>query len=197
MERLRRHIEAITPISDEEFDYIKTFFTLKKVKRHQYLIQEGDKDILEYVIVKGIFRVFYTDAGGKQHTLQFAGEDWWMSDYIAFFNKKPATANAICMKDGEVLSLTLHGREKLSADLHRMEHFFRVKLTNGYVGLQRRIISLLSSTPQQRYEEFAALYPGLAREIPKKYIAEYLGVSRETLSRPYGDDHRDCNKAEM
>jgi CRP-like cAMP-binding protein len=66
-----------------------------------------------------------------------------------------------------------------------MEHFFRVKLTNGYVALQRRIISLLSGTPQQRYEEFGQLYPSLMQQIPKKYIAEYLGVSRETLSRIY------------
>ena len=187
MDSLRRHIEVITPVSNEEFDHIKSFFTLKKVKKHQYLIQEGDQDIHEYVIVNGIFRVFYIDITGKQHTLQFAGADWWMSDYVAFFNKRPAMSNAICMKDGEVLSLTLQGRDKLSADLHKMEHFFRVKLTNGYVGLQRRIISMLSSTPQQRYEEFAAIYPNLIQDIPKKYIAEYLGVSRETLSRFYPD----------
>ncbi len=89
------------------------------------------------------------------------------------------------MEEGEVLCLTLFGREKLSADLHKLEHFFRVKLTNGYVAQQRRIMTLLSGTPQQRYEEFANLYPNLLQRIPKKYIAEYLGVSRETLSRLY------------
>jgi CRP-like cAMP-binding protein len=89
------------------------------------------------------------------------------------------------MQDAEVLCLTLNGRETLSAELHKMEHFFRAKLTNGYVALQRRIISLLASTPQQRYEEFGKLYPHLMQKIPKKYIAEYLGVSRETLSRLY------------
>ena len=60
-----------------------------------------------------------------------------------------------------------------------------MKLTRGYVALQRRIISLLASTPQQRYEEFCRLYPQMLQKIPKKYIAEYLGVSRETLSRLY------------
>jgi CRP-like cAMP-binding protein len=66
-----------------------------------------------------------------------------------------------------------------------MEHFFRKKLTKGYMALQQRIISLLSSNPEQRYKEFAYLYPNLMQKIPKKYIAEYLGVSRETLSRLY------------
>ena len=185
MNKLRKHIEAISPVSDEEFEIIKAFFTVKKVRKHQYLIQESDYAKFEYVIMSGIFRVFYLDEEGKEHIVQFATENWWMSDYIAYFNQKPATTNVICMEEGEVLCLTLEGREKLSADLHKMEHFFRVKLTNGYIAQQRRIMTLLSSTPQQRYEEFAHLYPDLLQRIPKKYIAEYLGVSRETLSRLY------------
>lgn len=185
MEKLRTHIEAITPISDEEFEYIKTFFTIKKARKHQYLIQEGENAKYEYLIMSGVFRVFYLDEDGKEHIVQFATENWWMSDYIAYFKQKQATTNVLCMEEGEVLCLTLQGREKLSADLHKMEHFFRAKLTNGYVALQQRIIALLSSSPQQRYEEFANLYPNLMQRIPKKYIAEYLGVSRETLSRLY------------
>jgi CRP/FNR family transcriptional regulator, anaerobic regulatory protein len=185
MNRLRKHIEEITPVSDEEFAYIKTFFTLKKVRKHQYLVQEGELANNEYVILTGIFRLFYLDNEGKEHIVQFAGENWWMADYNAYFNQKKATMHITCMEDGEVLCLTLPGREKLSADLHKMEHFFRVKLTRGYVAQQRRIISLLASTPQQRYEEFSDLYPQLLQKIPKKYIAEYLGVSRETLSRLY------------
>ncbi|MBS1662359.1 MAG: Crp/Fnr family transcriptional regulator [Bacteroidetes bacterium] len=187
MERLRKHIEEITPLSDEEFEHIKTFFTLRKVRKHQYLIQEGDAVGYEYVVLGGIFKLFYLDGEGKEYIVQFARVNWWMCDYNAYFFKGKATLNAVCMEEGEVLCLTLQGREKLSADYHKMEHFFRVKLTNGYAALQRRITSLLSSTPQERYREFSELYPNLIQEIPKKYIAEYLGVSRETLSRLYSN----------
>lgn len=185
MDKLRKHIEEITPVSDEEFDYIKTFFTLKKVKKHQYLLQEGDQVNFEYLIIAGIFRMVYLDAAGKEYIVQFGDENWWMSDYNGYFNEKQGTLQIICMEEGEVLCLKLYGRETLSTDLHKMEHFFRVKLTKGYVAQQRRIISLLSSTPQQRYEEFRDLYPAIVQKIPKKFIAEYLGVSRETLSRLY------------
>jgi len=185
MEILRKHIEEITPLTDQEFEYVKTFFTLKKVKKHQYLVQEGDSPKYEYLIQKGIFRVYYLDEAGKEHIVQFATENWWMSDYIAYFNQTPANMHVVCMEEGEVWCLTLQGREKLSADLHNMEHFFRVKLTNGYVALQKRVLSLLSGTPQQRYEEFGNLYPDAMQRIPKQYIARYLGVSRETLSRLY------------
>lgn len=187
MDKLRQHIEAITPLTDEEFDHVKTFFTVKKIRKHQYLVQEAGMARYEYVVMSGIFRVFYLDDAGKEHIVQFATENWWMSDYIAYFSQKLATTNIVCMEDGEVLCLTLEGREKLASDMHKMEHFFRVKLTNGYVALQRRIISLLSGTPQSKYEEFVQLYPNLIQKIPKKFIAEYLGVSRETLSRLYSN----------
>lgn len=185
MQKLRAHIQDIAPISDEDFELIKTFFTLKKLKKHQYIIQEDEQVKFEYLIMSGVFRAFYLDDSGKEHIVQFATENWWVSDYVSYFRQQPATTNVICMEAGEVLCLTLDGREKLSESFHKMEHFFRVKLTNAYVAQQKRIIALLSSTPQQRYEEFAKLYPDLMQRIPKKYIAEYLGVSRETLSRLY------------
>ncbi|AYL97788.1 Crp/Fnr family transcriptional regulator [Mucilaginibacter celer] len=185
MDKLRKHIEEVTPLTDDEFEHIKTFFTLKRVKKHQYLSQEGDEAKFEYLILSGIFRMFHLDGDGKEHIVQFAGENWWMADYQAYFKAKKADLYITCMEDAEVLCLTLEGREKLSAEMHKMEHFFRVKLTNGFVALQRRIISLLAGNPQQRYEEFGRLYPHLMQQIPKKYIAEYLGVSRETLSRLY------------
>jgi CRP/FNR family transcriptional regulator, anaerobic regulatory protein len=187
MERLRQHIETITPLNDEEFAYIKTFFSLKKVRKNQYLIHEGDEVKYEYLVLSGIYKVFFVDDQGKEFIVQFAQENWWMSDYHAFFKQKNATMFIECMEDGEVLYSTLYGREKLSADLHKMEHFFRVKLTNGYVALQQRIKLLLSSTPQQRYDAFSKLHPDLLQRIPKKYIAEFLGVSRETLSRLYSN----------
>lgn len=185
MDRLRNHIEQITSLSDDEFEYIKSFFSLKKVRKHQYLLHEGDEGKYEYLALSGVYKVFYIDEQGKEYILQFAQKNWWMSDYQAFFGQQKATTYIECIDAGEVLYFTLHSREKLAADFHKMEHFFRIKLTNGYVALQQRIKLLLSSTPQQRYEEFARLYPDLLQSIPKKLIAEYLGVSRETLSRLY------------
>lgn len=183
MDKLRKHIEKITPLNDEEFEYIKTFFTKKTVRKHQYLLQERDKVSCEYWIAKGVFRAFYIDAKGNEHIIQFALENWWICDYNAFFNQTESAIYIVCMEDAEVYSLTLYAREQLASVFHKMEHFFRVRLISGYSGQQLRIMSLLSNNPKERYEEFANLYPAIIQRIPKKYIAEYLGVSRETLSR--------------
>lgn len=185
MEILRKHIGEIVSLTDEEFSYVSSFFTVKRVRKGQYLVHEGDEVRYEYLVLSGIYRVFSVDEDGKEHILQFARENWWMTDYAAFFKQKPANMFVECLVEGEVLFSTLQAREKLAADLHKMEHFYRVKLTNGYMALQQRIRLLLSSTPLQRYEEFSKLYPDLLQQIPKKYVAEYLGVSRETLSRLY------------
>ncbi|NPA07531.1 MAG: Crp/Fnr family transcriptional regulator [Chlorobi bacterium] len=190
MNRLREHIEAITPLTDEEFEYVKTFFTLRKVRKNQFLIHDGDEVKYEFLVLDGIYKVYYIDENGKEHILQFAKKDWWMSDYIGFFKQQNSKMFIECLKEGKVVSLTLEGRNKLAADLHKMDHFFRIKLTNGYIALQQRIMMLLSGTPQQRYEEFVRLYPDLISEVPKKYVAEYIGVSRETLSRLYSNTNK-------
>lgn len=185
METLRQHIEQITSLADEEFEFIRPHFTKKRILKNQYLLHEDDDVKYEFLVLSGLYKVIFLDDQGKEHIIQFAKENWWMSDYQAFFQETKATVFIQCIEAGEVLASTLETREKLSAEFHKMEHFYRVKLTNGYIALQQRIRLLLSSTPQERYEKFVQLYPDLLQRLPKRLIAEYLGVSRETLSRLY------------
>ncbi len=183
MELLRNHIGQIIPLNDEEFNYVQSFFTRKRVRKNQFLIQEGNDVKYEFLVLSGIYKVFYVDEQGKEFIIMFAKENWWMTDYPAFFNQSKATMFVECIEAGDVLYSTLETREKLSSEFHKMEHFFRVKLTNRYIALQQRIELLLSSSPLERFEAFSKLYPDLLQRLPKKLIAEYLGLSRETLSR--------------
>ena len=180
---LRRHFEKITPLTDQEFDYILSHFTTKKLKKHQFLIQEGDNVTNDYFVVKGLLKAYHIDKEGKEYIMQFAMEDWWISDYQAYFSQTKATLNIDCIEEVEILCLSLHNRDKICADLHKIEHFFRRKSNLGYVALQRRILSMLNSNAKERYEQLLLQYPNLFQRVPKTLIASYLGVSRETLSR--------------
>lgn len=180
---LRQHIEKITPLTDQEFDYILSHFTTKKLKKHQFLIQEGDVVTNDYFVVKGLLKASFTNNDGKEHILQFAMEDWWISDFQAYFNQTEATQNIDCIEAVEVLCLSLTNREKLCAEMHKIEHFFRRKSNFGYIALQNRILSLLNKNAKERYQELIINYPTLFQRVPKTLIASYLGVSRETLSR--------------
>jgi CRP-like cAMP-binding protein len=180
---LRKHIEKITPLTDAEFDYILSHFTTKKLKKNQFLLQEGDAVNNDYLVVSGLLKAYHLNNDDKEHILQFAMEDWWVTDYQAYFTQTNATIYIDCIEDVELLCLSLHNREKICADLHKMDHFFRKKSNAGYVALQSRILSLLNNSAKERYEQFLNLYPKLLQRIPKTLIASYLGVSRETLSR--------------
>lgn len=180
---LRQHIEKITPLTDQEFDYIFSHFTFKKFKKHQFLVQEEDDVINDYFVIKGLVKAYHLDNAGKEYIMQFAMEDWWVTDYQAYFGQSKATLNIDCIEDVELLALSLHNRDKICAELHKMEHFFRRKSNMGYVALQRRILSLLNSNAKERYEQLLINYPTLLQRVPKTLIASYLGVSRETLSR--------------
>jgi CRP-like cAMP-binding protein len=180
---LRRHFEKITPLTDQEFDYILSHFTTKKLKKHQFLIQEGDNVTNDYFVVKGLLKAYHVDNEGKEYIMQFAMEDWWVTDYQAYFSQTKAILNIDCIEEVEILCLSLHNRDKICADLHKIEHFFRRKSNMGYVALQRRILSMLNSNAKERYEQLLLQYPTLFQRVPKTLIASYLGVSRETLSR--------------
>ncbi|PWG78748.1 Crp/Fnr family transcriptional regulator [Pararcticibacter amylolyticus] len=180
---LREHIEAITRLTDDEFEYIISHFTVKKLKKHRFLVQADEPVTNDFWVRKGLLIAYYSNDQGKEHIMQFAMEDWWITDYQAYFNQSKATLNVVCLEDTEVLCLSLHNREKICRELHKIEHFFRRKSNAGYIALQKRILTFLDSSAKERYEQFLMQYPSLLQRIPKTLIASYLGVSRETLSR--------------
>lgn len=182
-QQLRDHFEKTVPITDEVFEYIFSHFSWRRLKRQQFLVQEGDTVRNNYWVAKGLLKSFYIDENGKEHILQFAMEDWWISDYHALFNKTPATLNIDCIEDSEIFVLSLESSEKLSRELIGFSNFFLQKTSMGYAALQQRILLLLFKNPQERYERLMQLNPALLQRVPKTLLAAYLGVSRESLSR--------------
>lgn len=180
---LREHIEKIVPLTDDEFAFVSSHFISKKYKKHQFLIQEGEPVRYHYFVVSGLLKLVYTDDTARQHIVSFAMEDWWESDFYAFYTQTEATMSLVCLEDTEVLCLTLSDYKKLCDDDQKMNRFFLEKANFGFLGAQRRIISWLTSNSQERYEQLLKQYPALIQRVPKSLLAAYLGVSRETLSR--------------
>ncbi|UBM58682.1 Crp/Fnr family transcriptional regulator [Marinilongibacter aquaticus] len=180
---LRKQIEEIVKLTDEEFDFVLEHFQKKSFKKHQIVLHEGDYAQFDFFVVKGLMRVSRLDSDGKEHILQFGMENWWITDAEAFHHKTQSTLIVDCLEDTETLSLTLENKEKLSREVSKMQTFFLKKTTNGYIALQKRILCFLSSNANDRYHNLITLYPGLIQRVPKAMIASYLGVTRETLSR--------------
>lgn len=182
-EILRRHIEKIVPLTDEESAFVWSHFTIRKYKKHQFLIQEGEAVKYHYFVLSGLLKLVYTNEVGKERIVSFAMEDWWESDFYAFYTQTKATMSLVCLEDTEVLCLSLDDYKKLCDSMQKMVRFFLEKANFGFIGSQRRIISWLTLSSKERYEQLLKQYPSLIQRVPKSLLAAYLGVSRETLSR--------------
>jgi len=110
-------------------------------------------------------------------------ENWWITDYQAYFTHTKAIFNVDCLENTELLCLSYENREKLCREMQKVEYFFRKKANSGFVALQKRMLSFLSDNIKERYEVLLSQYPDLFQRVSKTIIASYLGVSRESLSR--------------
>jgi CRP-like cAMP-binding protein len=183
MDFLRKHIEEVVELTDEEFDFIHSHFGHTQKRKHQYLVQEGDIVDKEYWVVKGCVKSYFLGDDGKEHILRFGMENWWITDYESFVKRTPSRMSIDCLEDTDLLYITYENREKLTSQMHKMERFWAKKSKNGTVAMQNRILSLLKNSAKERYDLLLEEYPSLFQRVPKKLIAAYLGVSRETLSR--------------
>ena len=180
---LRSHIEEIISLTDEEFEFVLEHFESINRRKHQYLVQEGEYVDKEYWIIKGCTKSYFLDDNGKEHILRFAMENYWITDYESFVKQVPSKIYIDCLEDCELLYISFENRDKLTAQMHKMERFWAKKSKLGRIALQSRILSLLKNSAKERYDLLLEQYPKLFQRVPKKLIASYLGVSRETLSR--------------
>ena len=180
---LKRHIEEVIPLTDDEFSLIITHFTTQKFKKNEFLIRQDERVRHTYFVISGLLKLIYHDMSGKEHILSFAMEDWWETDYYAFYSASRATMSLQCLENTEVLCITFEDFRRLCETLPKIVSFFLQKATSGHIASQQRILSLLSSSAKERYEQLLHRYPSLFQRVPKKLLASYLGVSRERLSR--------------
>lgn len=179
----RRHLEKYIALSEKEFDEILTYFTFQKAKKKELLIKAGDNVHETYWVIDGLTVSRLTDAEGREHIVQFGIENCWITDQDAFYNQGKATFDVICLEPSELLCLTFENRERLCAEHHPMEHFFRKKANDSFVKQQKRLLTYLTSNTKERLDLLAEEYPGILQRLSHKTLAAYLGVSRETLSR--------------
>lgn len=180
---LRRQFEEFVSLTDEEFNYLCSFFQYAKFNKHSILIRPGELVEHEYFIASGLVKTYLNDDDGKEHILQFAMEGWWVSDYQALNTTERSSFSIQCLEDVEAFYLSLADKNRLCFEMHKIEHFFRMKTTSGFLSLQKRVMALMKSDALSRYTQLREQYPDLFQRVTKSMIAAYLGVSRETLSR--------------
>jgi CRP-like cAMP-binding protein len=185
-EFLRSKIDASIKITDEEFEFCKSLFIPKKLRRRQYLLQEGDVSKYTAFVSKGILRTYTVDEKGAEHILQFAMEGWWMGDLYSFLTGEPSIFNMEAIEDCELLLISRSSWELLLEKVPAFERYFRILLQNNLIATQRRLMRSFSESAEDQYLKLLDTYPDCVQRVPQHMIAAYLGVTRETLSRIRG-----------
>ncbi len=180
---LYRHIGKRVHITSEEFDLCTQFFVPRKVTKRQFLLQDGSVCRHLAFVNSGCLREYTVDHKGDEHIIQFAIEDWWISDLNSFLSGMPTTHNIDALQDSDVLLLDSSVRERLFEAVPRIERFFRLLLEANYVATHKRINETLSASAEERYLAFLKTYPNLVELVPQNQIASYLGITPQSLSR--------------
>lgn len=171
------------PITSEEQAQISKYLTPKKIRKKQYLLQEGDVCKSVAFIEKGAMRVYSVDESGSEHIIQFGVEGWTISDLYSFLTREPATYNIDAIEDSELVLINKSAHEELLLTMPKFETFTRLNITGAYLAMQKRLTSISSATVEERYASLISLYPNIVQRFPQHMIASYLGLTPETLSR--------------
>lgn len=177
------HIKDKVLLTTDEQTLIKTFFTPKKLRKKQYLLQEGDVCRFMSFVEKGLLRSYNVDDKGLEHMIQFAWEGWWIADTYSFLSGDNAAYNIDAIEDSELLMITLAHFEEMTLKVPKMERYFRILFQNNIISKDRRLISSITYSAEEKYIKLAKAQPELIQRIPQNLIASYLGITPETLSR--------------
>ncbi|NCT95048.1 MAG: Crp/Fnr family transcriptional regulator [Chitinophagaceae bacterium] len=171
------------PLTDAERAFVQSFLMPKKLRRKQYLLQEGDVCKAIAFVEKGALRSYCVDDNSTEHIVQFALEGRTISDLYSFLTGETATYHIEALEDSELVLITKQAHEELLGKMPKYETFIRLQITGAYIALQKRLTAAISISNDERYKAFAAAYPEILQRVPQHMIASYMGITPETLSR--------------
>jgi CRP-like cAMP-binding protein len=182
-EQIVENINKWIDLSDEEIRYFVEKLKFRKVRRRQYVLQEGDICKHYTFVNKGCLRLYNVDVNGVEHILQFAPEDFWVADIGSFHQETPTSLYIEALEPSEVLQITRSDLMETFLNYPSFDRVFRIMMENAFIGLQKRVLQNISSTAEERYLTFVENYPQLVNRIPQTQIAAYIGITPEFLSK--------------
>lgn len=177
------YVKRSVNLTDEEAIQFSDAFREVKIKKRQFIVQPNFVVKHRNFVVQGAFRAYVVDDKGQDSTIAFAIEDWWITDYNSYILQKPATMFVVALEDSVILEIPYEKEQALKAANHQFETFFRIRAERTAAFMQQRIISNLTQTAEERYENFIRKYPQIVQRVPQYALASYLGMTTEFLSR--------------
>lgn len=183
IEEISAKLREKTGMSEEEVEVFFDLAQYSKVGKNSYVERQGDSKVHFVLIKSGCLMTYHTDRDADIHVLQFGREMWWTGDLQAYFTHSPSIYSIKAVMDSEVYMLSQNDFDLLLQKSPSFERYYRILFQNALVSHQKRIMRNISFTAEERYKAFRETFPGLELVVPQKYIASYLGISPEFLSK--------------
>lgn len=176
------HVRRFIDIDESAEDNLLSFFEPLSVQKKQRIIEEGKLCKYNLFVVKGCMRLLLIDNKGNEQTIQFAIENWWITDVAAFLSLRNASFSVQAIEDCEVLAITASRQEALFREVPAMERYFRHIYERAYAASLFRVSWIFNLTKEEFYDHFSANHPDFIQRIPQKMLASFLGFTPEYLS---------------
>ncbi|MCK7556751.1 Crp/Fnr family transcriptional regulator [Chitinophaga sedimenti] len=180
---INNYITRYAAFAPDEVNLFNSLLEQRHVPKKTFLLKEGEVCRFEAYINKGCIRSYYVDEHGAEITLQFAIENWWVSDIASFHEGKPSRMFIETLEDCELLLLNPDTKEQLLQEAPRFERMFRLMVQRNVSRLQERLFQTIATTAEQKYLDFLERYPTIPQRAPQHQIASFLGFSPEFLSK--------------
>ncbi len=169
-------------LTKDEFQYYFDLLQFRIFERNEQLLMPGQVCKQAYFIQSGCFR-YFTLVDGEEQTGQFFFEGSWYSDYESFLFEKPTNQTIEALEKTTVAILTKEALGKLYRKIPTFERFGRLMAENAFMGLRKYTESLTHISAEERYKQLIKNRPKVIQRVPQQYIASYLGIRPQSLSR--------------
>ncbi len=181
-DRIKQFSHSIVDFSEAEWAEKELSLQVKEVKKNEYILQEGEVCKSMSFINSGIFRVF-SMVKGKEITTNFFFDGSFMSDYMSIVTRQPSGEYIQALTDSEIVTISYENMQDMYERYPNWQKFGRLIAEKVFTSMYKRQQEFLFYTPTERYLKLMKKRPKVLLHIPQVYIASYLGITPEYLSR--------------
>jgi len=183
VDEFKDFLRSQTDLSEGDIERICSLAIPRKLRRNEFLLQQGEICRHKVFILKGMLRTFAMTADGNEHILQFSTEENWTLDVESYDRQIPSQCNITAVEPSEVFLWAKADFTNLLATIPLLKHYADQLIARNIYLSRQRLLTVLSASPEEKYEDFVNMYPGLLLRLPLRMIAAYLGISLKTLNR--------------
>jgi CRP-like cAMP-binding protein len=185
MQQLLSHISAYHRLSSEAENALQECFTEITLNKNEFLLTQGNVCRHLYFLEKGALRGFY-NLDGKEITHWFGFEKDFVTSFHSFITGEPAVENIQLVENCTLWGIAKETLTELFNQHHDIERLVRIAYEKYYIRLEERYVNAQFKSAKERYEDLIQQSPHILERVPLGFIASYLGISQETLSRIRG-----------